>query len=80
MPVIIDQWRAGVGRFRSRIVILKTKKKLSDPIIIFKCILTFFYNVFLSILILKAGDIKLNPKPKKIHFLISLVVIGMEIA
>ena len=26
---------------------------------------TFFYNVFLSILILKAGDIKLNPGPQK---------------
>ena len=36
----------------------QTKK--SDPVIIFKCIFTFVYNVFLSILILKAGDIKLN--------------------
>ena len=26
---------------------------------------TFFYNVFLSILILKTGDIKLNPGPNK---------------
>ena len=42
--------------------------------------LTFLYNVFLSILILKAGDIKLNPGPKNIHFHIFLVIIGMEIA
>ena len=43
----------------------KTKKKLSDPVIIFTCIFTFFYNVFLSILILKAGDIEINPEPPK---------------
>ena len=42
--------------------------------------LTFFYNVFLSILILKAENMELNPGPKKIHIHISLVVIGMEIA
>ena len=65
MPVNIDQWRAGIGRFHSHLVIPKTKKKLSDPVIIFKCIFTFFYNVFLSILILKAGDIELNPGPQK---------------
>ena len=61
MPVNIDQWHAGIGRFHSHLVIPKTKKKLSDPIIIFTCIFTFFYSVFLSILILKAGDIELNP-------------------
>ena len=66
MPVNIDPWRAGIGRFHSRIVISKTKKKFSDPIIIFKCMLTFFYNVFLSIFILKAGDIELKPGPKQI--------------
>ena len=62
MPVNIDQWHAGIGRFHSHLVIPKTKKK-SDPIIIFTCIFTFFYSVFLSILILKAGDIELNPGP-----------------
>ena len=61
MPVNIDQWRAGTGRFHNHLVIPKTKKKLSDPVIIFKCIFTFFYNV----LILKAGDIELNPGPPK---------------
>ena len=65
MPVNIDQWRAGIGRFYSHLVIPKTKKKLSDPVIIFKCILTFSYNVFLSILILKARDIELNPGHQK---------------
>ena len=81
MPVNIDQWHAGFGRFHSYFVILKTKKKkLSDPVIPFTWIFTFFYNVFLSILILKAGDIELNPGPKKILIHIFLVVIGMLIA
>ena len=61
IPVNVDQWCAGIRRFHSCLVILKTKKKLSDPVIIFKCIYTFFYNV----LILKAGDIELNPGPPK---------------
>ena len=68
MPVNIDQWHAGIGRFHSRIVISKTKNNFSDPIIIFKCMLAFFYNIFLSIFILKAGDIELNPGPKKIPY------------
>ena len=57
MPVNIDQWCAGIGRFHSH-----------DPILIFKCMLTYFYNVFLSIFILKvkARDIELNSGPKKI--------------
>ena len=66
MPVNIDQWRAGIGRFQSHLVIPKTKKKKnSDPVIIFTRIFTFFYNLFLSILIFKAGDIELNPGPPK---------------
>ena len=43
----------------------KLKKKFSDPVIVFKCIFTFFNDVFLSILILKAGDIELSPGPNK---------------
>ena len=65
MPVNIDQWCTSIGRFHSCLAIPKTKKKLSDPVIIFKCIFTFFYNVFLSILILKVGDIELNPGLQK---------------
>ena len=65
MPVNIAQWRAGIGRFHSHIIIQKTKKNFSDPIIIFKCMLTFFYNVFLSFFILKAEDVELNPEPPK---------------
>ena len=80
MPVNIDQWHVGIGRFHSHLVIPKTKKNLSDPVTIFNCIFTLFYNVFLSILILKAGDIELNPGPKKILIHIFLVVIGMLIA
>ena len=66
MPVNIDQWRAGIGRFHSRIISQKTKNNFSDSIIIFKCMLTFFYNVFLSIFIPKAGDIELNTGPQQI--------------
>ena len=29
---------------------------------------TFFYNVLLSILVLKAGDIQLNPGPNKKYY------------
>ena len=65
MPVNIDQWHAVIGRFYIHIVIPKTKKQFSDPITSLKCMFTFFYNVFLSILILKAGDIELNLGPQK---------------
>ena len=65
IPVNIHKWYAGIERFHSHLVILKTKKKLSDPVIIFTCIFIFFYNVVLSILILKAGGIELNPGPPK---------------
>ena len=41
------------------------KKACCDPIIIFKCSFNFFYNSFLSILALKAGDIELNTGPNK---------------
>ena len=80
MPANIDQWRAGIGRFHSLIVIPETKKKFSDPIIIVKCMFTFFCNVFLSILILKAGDIELNPRLPKNLIHIFLVAIRMLIA
>ena len=65
MPVNIAQWCAGIGRFHSRSISQKTKNNFSGPIIIFKRMLTFFYNVFLSIFILKVGDIELNPEHKK---------------
>ena len=55
MPVNIDQWPAGIGRFHSHIII-------------FKCMYAFFYNIFLSIFNPKAGDIELNPGPKKIPY------------
>ena len=64
MPVDIGQWREGIGRFNSRLDIPKIKKKLFDPVIIFKCIFTFFCDVFVSILILKAGDNELNSGPQ----------------
>ena len=41
------------------------------------CMLTFFYNVFLSIFILKTRDIELNPGPKKFQILIFPVPTGM---
>ena len=66
MAVDIAQWRAGIGRFHRCIISQKTKNNFSDPIVILKCMLTFCYNVFLFIFILKAGDIELNTGPKKI--------------
>ena len=79
MPVNIAQWCAGIGRFHSCIIIQKTKNSFSD-LTFFKSMLTFFYNIFLSIFILKVGDIELNLDPK--HFLIHIfpVAIGMLIA
>ena len=66
MPVNTDQWHAGIGKFHSCIINLKNENNFPDPIIAFKCMLTFFFNVFLSIFILKTGDIELNPGPPKI--------------
>ena len=37
----------------------------SDPVIIYKCMFTFSYNVFLFILILQAEGIELNTRPNK---------------
>ena len=68
MPVNFDQSLAGTREFHNRIVIPKTKKVIADPIIISKSMFTFFYNAFLSILILQSGDINLNPgTTKNIH-------------
>ena len=65
MPVNTEQWRAGIGTFHGRIFFFSNKKACCNPIIIFKCFFNFFYNSFLSILVLKAGDIELNPGPNK---------------
>ena len=65
MPVNTEQWHAGIGTFHGRIFFFSNKKVGCDPIIIFKCFFYFFYNSFLSILLLKAGDIELNPGPNK---------------
>ena len=80
MLVNIAKWHEGIGRFHSHIISQKTENNFSDPIIIFKCMLTFFYNVFLSVFILKAGYIELNPGPKKIPHSYFPVAIGMLIA
>ena len=66
MSVNIAQWRAGIEKFHSHIIIQKTKNSCSDLIIIFKCMLTFSCYVFLSIFLLQSGDIELNPRPQKI--------------
>ena len=63
MPVNTEQWRAGIGRFHGRI--LFSQKACFDSVMIFKCFFNFFYNSFLSILVLKAGDIELNSRPNK---------------
>ena len=65
MPVNMEKCHAGIGTFHGRIFFFSNKKAYCDPIIIFKCFFNFFYNSFLSILVLKAGDIELNPGPNK---------------
>ena len=65
MPVNTEQWRAGIGTFHGRIFFFSNKNTCCNPIIFFKCFFNFFYNSFLSILVLKAGDTELNPGPNK---------------
>ena len=65
MPVNAEQWRAGFGTFHGQIFFFSNKNACCDPIIIFKHFLNFFYKSFFSILVLKAGDIELNPGPNK---------------
>ena len=42
-----------------------TKRACYDPILIFKFFIFFFNNWFLSILVLKSGDIELDPESSK---------------
>ena len=65
MPVNTEQWRAGIGTFHGPWFFFSNKKACCEPISIFKCFFNFFYSSFLSILVLKAGDIELNPWPNK---------------
>ena len=65
MPTNTDKWRAGIGTFHGRIFFSTTKRACCDSINICKSFLNFFYSLFLSILVLKAGDIELKPGPKK---------------
>ena len=65
MPINTEEWCAGVGTFHGRMFFFSNRKACCNPIMIFKCFLNFFYNSFLFILVLKAGDIKLNSGPNK---------------
>ena len=65
MPVNTERWRAGIGTFHDRIFFFTNRNTCCDPIIIFKCFFNFFYDSFLSVLVLQAGDIELNPGPNK---------------
>ena len=77
MPVNTEKQRTGIGTFYCQIAFF-SNEKACDPITIFKCFLKFLYNSFLSIiLVLKVGDIELNPGPNKSHIHISLVAIEM---
>ena len=68
MPINTEQWCAGIATFYGRIFFSTTKRACHDPIIICKSFFNFFYSSFLSILVLKAGDIELNSGPnKKLH-------------
>ena len=65
MSVNTEQWRAGIGKFHCRIFFFSNKISCFDPVIIFKLFFNFFHNSFLSILVLKAGDLELNLGPNK---------------
>ena len=65
MAVNNGQWRECIGTFHGRIYFFLKKKACCDPIIIFKWFFNFFHNSFLSILVLKAVDIELNPGPNE---------------
>ena len=58
MPVNTEQWCAGIGNFHGRIFFSANKRDSCDPINIYNSVLNFFYSLFLSILVLKAGDIE----------------------
>ena len=61
MPVNTEEWHAGIGTFHGRILFSTTKRACCDLVIIFE-FFNFFYSSFMSILVLKAGDIELNPR------------------
>ena len=65
MPINTEQWRAGIGTFHGWIFFFTIKRACCDPINIYKSFLNFFFDSFLSIFVMKAGDIELNPGPNK---------------
>ena len=61
MFINIEQWCAGIRTFHGRIFFSTIKITCCDPINICKSFFHFIYSLFFSILLLKAGDIALNP-------------------
>ena len=78
MLVFIDQWRAVIGMFYANLSCISIKRCRC----IFigqnsKIILFFFCSLFVLILLLKHGDIEINPGPKKKLSNVFHVVSGM---
>ena len=68
MPVNVLQWRAGIGIFYycAHPVIMN---KFSNPICFPKvrCVISYLYYFFCSLILLTHGDVETNPGPKKSH-------------
>ena len=68
LPVNVLQWRAGIGIFYycAHQVIMN---KFSNPICFPKvrCVISYLYYFFCSLILLTHGDVETNPGPKKSH-------------
>ena len=66
MSISIDKWRASIGLFYGQVYV-HVSIKLSKGCCNFKMIafILCFYVVFAFLLLLKHGDVEINPGPKK---------------
>ena len=80
MSISIDQWRASIGLLYGQ-VYGHFSIKLSRGCCEFKMVafILRFHAVFAFLLLLKQGDVEINPGPKKkeTRFFLVLVCIGM---
>ena len=82
MSISIDQWRASIGLFYCQ-VYEHLSITLSRGCCDFKLVafILCFYGVFTFLLLLKHGDVEINPGPKeKKNKIFFLVCMGMLIA
>ena len=73
MLINIEQWRAGIRTFCGLIFPPTIQKSFVISNHNFEVfVFNFLYNSLLSILVIKAVDIKVNPTPNKMSFLLEL--------